>query len=116
MIGALERHEQFLRLLIVFATPAPSNGHSQTRSVVGGRRHEVLERTRTQFGLACGDNPDDPLTQLLAPFVLAAVDAAFVAHQADPELTLERIPPLRPVAADYPEDAWRRRHPMTTCA
>ena len=52
----------------------------------------MLERTRTQFGLACGDDPDDPLTQLLAPFVLAAVDAAFVAHQADPELTLERIP------------------------
>ena len=37
VIGALERHEQFLRLLIVFATPAPSNGHSQTRSVVGGQ-------------------------------------------------------------------------------
>ena len=116
VIGALERHEHFLRLLIVFATQPPATGTARLAPSWGGRRHEALKRTRTQFGLACGDDPDDPLTQLLAPFVLAAVDAAFVAHQADPELTLERIPPLRPVAADYPEDAWRRRHPMTTCA
>jgi AcrR family transcriptional regulator len=100
VIAALERHEHFLRLLIVFATQPPSNGHSQTRSAVGGVRHEALERTRTQLGLAFGDDPDDPLTQLLARLLLAAVDGAFVAHQADPELTRERI--LLPFARSLP--------------
>jgi hypothetical protein len=59
-------------------------------------RREALDWIRTQLAVAFGDDADDPVTGQLAQFVLAAMDGAFVAHQTDPQATLEHI--LLPLA------------------
>jgi len=96
-ISTLERHPNFLRLLIVLAAQPPDGDGGEIRAVIGRIRDQALELLRRQIGLAFGDDPDTPVTDQLARFALAAIDGAFVASQADPALGLERLlEPLPP--------------------
>src|SRR5215472_8760049 len=56
-IRALERHPNFLRLLIVFATQPPAAGDGQVQEVVGRVRGQALGRLRAQIAIAFGDGP-----------------------------------------------------------
>jgi AcrR family transcriptional regulator len=96
-IDTLERHPNFLRLLIVFAAQPPRAGDGEVQAVVGRVREMALTRLRKQIGIAFGDDPDDPTTDTLARFALAAIDGAFIAHQTDPHAALENL--LQPFAA-----------------
>ena len=95
-IRTLERHPNFLRLLIVLAAQPPDDDGGEIRAVIGRIRDRALGLLRSQIGLAFGDDPDTPVTDQLARFALAAIDGAFVASQADPALGLERL--LEPLA------------------
>jgi AcrR family transcriptional regulator len=93
-VEALERHPNFLRLLIVFTAQPPPDGG--VAAVVGGIRGTALERLRRQLSIAFGDDPGARATDQVARFALAAIDGAFVAAQADPSVRLERL--LEPLA------------------
>ena len=93
----LERHPNFLRLLIVFAVQPPARASGEIEEVVTRVRRLGLDRLREQIALAFGDDPDkSPVTIRLARIALAAIDGAFVASQADPAVTLEEL--LEPLA------------------
>jgi AcrR family transcriptional regulator len=93
---ALERHPDFLRLLIVFAAQPPAAAGGEVRAVVGRVRELGLERLRQEIVIAFGDDARSPATDRLARFGLATIDGAFVAVQTDTALTLEEI--LQPLA------------------
>lgn len=95
-IEALDRHPNFLRLLVVFATQPPAAGDGEVQAVVGRVRELALRRLRTQIAIAFDDDPRSPTTDRLARFALAAFDGAFVASQADPGVTLAQL--LQPLA------------------
>jgi AcrR family transcriptional regulator len=95
-IRTLERHPNFLRLLIVLAAQPPDGEQGEIRAVIGRIRDRALRLLRGQIGLAFGDDPDSMATDHVARFALAAIDGAFVASQADPGVDLERI--LEPLA------------------
>jgi AcrR family transcriptional regulator len=92
----LERHPDFLRMLIVFAAQPPATGDGEIQAVVRRVRDHALELLRTQIAAAFGDDPRSPVTDQLARFALAAIDGAFVACQTDREVTLEGL--LQPLA------------------
>jgi len=96
VIGTLERHPDFLRLLIVFAAQPPAAGQGEIQAVVRRIREHALDLLRAQIAAAFGDDPRNPVTDQLARFALAAVDGAFVATQADHGATLGRL--LEPLA------------------
>ena len=87
----LERHPNFLRLLIVFAVQPPAHAGGEIEDVVTRVRGLGLDRLREQIALAFGDDPNSPVTIRLARIALAAIDGAFVASQADPAVTLEEL-------------------------
>jgi AcrR family transcriptional regulator len=87
----LERHPNFLRLLIVFAVQPPAVGGGEIEVVVTRVRRLGLDRLREQIAIAFGDEPEDPVTVRLARIALAAIDGAFVASQADAGVTLEQL-------------------------
>jgi len=91
----LERHPDFLRLLIVFAAQPPAAGGGEIQAVVCRVREHALDLLRAQIASAFGDDPASPVADQLARFALAAIDGAFVACQADRQATLERL--LRPL-------------------
>ena len=93
----LERHPNFLRLLIVFAVQPPAGGGEEIEVVVARVRRLGLDRLREQIAIAFGDDPDNPVTIQLARIALATIDGAFVAAQADAAVTLEEL--LAPLAA-----------------
>jgi AcrR family transcriptional regulator len=95
-VQTLERHPDFLRLLIVFAAQPPAGAHGGVGEVVGQIRDVALERLRQEIAIAFGDDPRAAATDQLARFALAALDGAFVASQADPTVTLDRL--LEPLA------------------
>ncbi len=92
----LERHPDFLRMLIVFAAQPPATGDGEIQAVVRQVRDHALELLRAQIAAAFGDDPRSPVTDQLARFALAAIDGAFVACQTDREVTLEGL--LQPLA------------------
>jgi AcrR family transcriptional regulator len=92
----LERHPDFLRLLIVFAVQPPTAGEGEIQAVVRRIREHALELLRDQIAVAFGDDPRSPVTDQLARFALAAIDGAFVACQADRGATFEHL--LQPLA------------------
>ena len=96
VIGTLERHPDFLRLLIVFSAQPPAAGQGEIQAVVRRIREHALDLLRAQVAIAFGDDPRNPVTDQLARFALAAIDGAFVAIQADHGATLERL--LAPLA------------------
>ena len=95
-IRTLERHPNFLRLLIVLAAQPPDGEAGEIRTVIARIRDRALSLLRGQIALAFGDDPESPATDQLARFALAAIDGAFVASQTDPGVSLERI--LEPLA------------------
>lgn len=96
----LERHPNFLRLLIVFAVQPPAGGDGEIQVVVARVRRLGLDRLREQIAVAFGDDPDSPVTIQLARIALAAIDGAFVASQAEDPVTLEQLlEPLVPAVA-----------------
>ena len=92
----LERHPHFLRLLIVVAAQPLAVADGKVQAVVGRVRGLALARLRAEIALAFGDDPQSQATDQLARFALAAFDGAFLASQADPGVTLERL--LQPLA------------------
>jgi AcrR family transcriptional regulator len=96
VIGTLERHPDFLRLLIVFAAQPPAAGQGEIQAVVRRIREHALDLLRAQIATAFGDDPRGPVTDQLARFALAAIDGAFVAIQADHDATLGQL--LEPLA------------------
>jgi AcrR family transcriptional regulator len=97
VVRTLERHPDFLRLLIVFAVQPPAAGEGKIQAVVRRIREHALELLRAQIAAAFGDDPRSPVTDLLGRFALAAIDGAFVACQADRTASLEQL--LQPLAA-----------------
>jgi AcrR family transcriptional regulator len=92
----LERHPDFLRLLIVFAAQPPAAAGGELQAVAGRTRAVALERLRDEIAIAFGDEPAGPVTDRLARFALAAFDGAFVASRTDRAFGLEEL--LRPLA------------------
>ena len=95
-VQTLERHPNFLRLLIVFAIQPPRGDDGEIDTVVGRVRETALARLRKQIAIAFDDDPHGATTDQLSRFALAAFDGAFVASQADPGITLERV--LKPLS------------------
>jgi len=95
VIGTLERHPDFLRLLIVFAAQPPADG-GEIQAVVRRIREHALGLLRAQIAIAFADDPSGLVTDQLARFALAAIDGAFVATQADHGATLGQL--LEPLA------------------
>jgi AcrR family transcriptional regulator len=94
-VEALERHPNFLRLLIVFAVQPPEAANGDVAAVVGQVRDAARERLRKQIAIAFDDDPDSATTDELARFALAAFDGAFLASRSDPGVTLPQcIEPL----------------------
>ena len=92
----LERHPNFLRLLIVFAVQPPARA-DEIEVVVARVRRIGLDRLREQIAIAFGDDPDSPVTIRLARIALATIDGAFVASQSDAAVTLaDLLEPLVP--------------------
>jgi AcrR family transcriptional regulator len=87
----LERHPNFLRLLIVFSVQPPAGGDGEIEGVVARVRRLGLDRLREQIAIAFGDDPASPVTMRLARIALATIDGAFVASQADGTVTLEEL-------------------------
>ena len=92
----LERHPNFLRLLIVFAAQPSTVAGGEVHGVVSRVRVLALERLQREIAIVFGDAPDDPATIRLAQFALAAIDGAFIATQADPSISLRQL--LAPLA------------------
>jgi len=90
-VEALERHPNFLRLLIVFAVQPPHAGAGDVAAVVQQVRQTALKRLRKQVAVAFGDDARSRLTDQLARFALAAIDGAFVAAQSDRGVTLGKL-------------------------
>jgi AcrR family transcriptional regulator len=95
-VQTLERHPNFLRLLIVFAIQPPRGGNGEVDAVVGRVREMALRRLRTQIAIAFDDDPHGATTDQLSRFALAAFDGAFIASHTDPGITLDRV--LEPLA------------------
>jgi hypothetical protein len=89
--GTLQRHPDFLRLLIVFAAQPRPPAAGEIQAVVCCVREHALELLRAQIAVAFGDDPRSPVTDQLARFALAAIDGAFVACRADRGTTLEQL-------------------------
>ena len=87
----LERHPNFLRLLIVFAVQRSARGSGEIDVVVARVRRLGLDRLREQIAIAFGDDPDSTATIQLARIALATIDGAFVASQADDTVRLENL-------------------------
>jgi AcrR family transcriptional regulator len=96
VLETLERHPNFLRLLIVFAVQPPS-GNGEVDGVVARVREMALGRLRKQIALAFDDDPRSAATDRLSRLALAAFDGAFVASQADRGVRLPEI--LQPLPA-----------------
>lgn len=97
VVQALERHPNFLRLLVAFAVQPTDAGNGQIDAEVGRVRSVALTRLRKQIALAFQDDPRSATTDQLARFALAAFDGAFVASQSDRGVTLQSV--LEPLAA-----------------
>jgi AcrR family transcriptional regulator len=93
---SLDRHPNFLRLLVVFAVQPPRAGDGEVDAVVGRVREMALKQLRKQIAIAFDDHPRTSVTDRLARFALAAFDGAFVASQTDSGASLERL--LAPLA------------------
>ena len=93
----LERHPNFLRLLIVFAVQPPAAAGDEVQAVVHRIRDHALCLLREYIAVAFGDDPGSPVTDMLARFALAAIDGAFVAFQADCGASIEQL--VQPLAS-----------------
>jgi AcrR family transcriptional regulator len=84
----LERHPDFLRILIVMATQPINAGEGEVHRVVNRVREMALVQLRAQMEVVFGLDRRGQEADQLARFALAAFDGAFVAYQAHPKVTL----------------------------
>jgi AcrR family transcriptional regulator len=89
--ATLERHPDFLRILVVMAARPVDAGAGEVHRVVNRVRELALERLRVQMHLVFDIEPNGEDADHLARFALAAFDGAFVACQSLPELTLGQL-------------------------
>jgi len=113
--STLDRHPDFLRILVVLAAQPPHAGAGEVHGVVNRVRELALVRLREQMHVAFGLAPEGPEADHLARFWLAALDGAFVAHQSQPAIAvrdmLEHLPAA--VTAVRRELGRARAHPRT---
>ena len=86
--ATLDRHPDFLRILVVMAAQPAHAGDGQVHRVVDRVRELALERLREQMRFVFGPDLTPDAADHLARFWLAAFDGAFVAHQSHPAVTL----------------------------
>jgi AcrR family transcriptional regulator len=96
-VQALERHPDFLRLLVAFAVQPSDAGNGRVDAVVGRVRETALSRLRQQIARAFQDDPRSATNDQLARFALATIDGAFVASQSDRGVALQSV--LEPLPA-----------------
>ncbi len=83
--ATLERHPDFLRILVVVAVQPSPAGDGEVHRVVERVRELALERLREQMRVVFDLDPASDEADHLARFWLAATDGAFVAHQSHPQ-------------------------------
>jgi AcrR family transcriptional regulator len=92
----LDRHPDFLRILVVMAAQPTGAGEREVHPVVSRVRELALQRLRKQMEIVFALDPESGPADHLARFALAAFDGAFVARQSNPQLTiaepLEHLP------------------------
>jgi AcrR family transcriptional regulator len=86
--ATLDRHPDFLRILIVMAAQPIDAGEGDVHRVVNQVRELALQRLREQMRIVFGLDPAGDAADHLARFTLAAFDGAFVAHQSHPQVAL----------------------------
>jgi AcrR family transcriptional regulator len=87
----LERHPDFLRILVVMAAQPTEAGEGEVHRVVNRVREMALERLRAQMQLVFGVDAESDSADHLARFTLAAFDGAFVAQQSHPAVKLDGL-------------------------
>jgi AcrR family transcriptional regulator len=87
-VSMLERHPDFLRILVVMAAQPVSARDGEVRTVVNRVRELALVRLREQMQIVFGVERSCELADHLAHFALAAFDGAFIAHQSQPQQSL----------------------------
>jgi AcrR family transcriptional regulator len=83
--ATLERHPDFLRILVVMAVQPSAAGDGEVHRVVERVRELALRRLREQMHVVFGLDPAGDEADHLARFWLSASDGAFVAHQSHPQ-------------------------------
>jgi AcrR family transcriptional regulator len=83
--ATLERHPDFLRILVVMAVQPSAAGDGEVHRVVERVRELALQRLREQMRVVFDLDPASDEADHLARFWLAASDGAFVAHQSHPQ-------------------------------
>ena len=83
--ATLERHPDFLRILVVMAVQPSAAGDGEVHRVVERVRELALQRLREQMHVVFGLDPASDEADHLARFWLSASDGAFVAHQSHPQ-------------------------------
>jgi AcrR family transcriptional regulator len=89
--ATLERHPNFLRILVVMATQPAGADAGEVHRVVDRVREMALVRLRRQMRIIFGVDRGSPAADHLARFALAAFDGAFVAQQAKPGVRLDGL-------------------------
>lgn len=95
--ATLERHPNFLRILVVMATQPPGAEGGDVYRVVDRVREMALVRLREQMEIVFGVDRRSEADHL-ARFTLAAFDGAFVAQQANSKVSLLRLLEHMPAA------------------
>ena len=96
--ATLDRHPDFLRILIVMAAQRFEAGEGEVHRVVNRVREMALQRLRTQMQIVFRVDASGPVADHLARFALASFDGAFVAHQSDPRVKLAGLLEYLPTA------------------
>jgi AcrR family transcriptional regulator len=89
--STLERHPDFLRILVVMAAQPAQDDAGEVDRVVDRVRELALERLRLQMQIVFDLDPRGAAADHLARFWLAAVDGAFIAQQSQSEVTLREM-------------------------
>lgn len=89
--ATLQRHPDFLRILVVMAVQRATAVDGEVERVVDRVRELALERLRDQMHIVFDLDRNSDDADRLARFWLAAVDGAFVAHQSRPEVTVSEL-------------------------
>ena len=89
--AALDRHPDFLRILVVMAAQPIDPGDGDVHRVVNRVRELALQRLREQMHIVFGLDPAGDVPDHLARFALAAFDGAFVAQQSNPRVSLRDL-------------------------
>ena len=96
--ATLERHPDFLRILVVMAAQPVNAGDGDVHGVVNRVREMALVRLRAQMEIVFGIDRSSEAADHLARFALAAFDGAFVAYQSSSQVTLRGLLEHLPVA------------------